>query len=185
MSDRVSDSASDEELIRNLSDTTLTELIVRYKKIVEIKAKKLCQQNKDAELNDLIDEGLVAVFYAVRTYDESRGALFSTYADTCITNRMLTSAGRRQRVTDCADGGVSTKGADLKSPEAIFIEKERFDEVMKKASRELSEMELSVLEMYLQYESCKIIADKLGITEKAADNAMQRVRKKLRTVLLA
>ena len=186
MTDRINHSAlSDEELIRDLSDAALTELILRYKKVVEIKAKKLFRQNGSVELNDLIDEGFVAVFYAVRTYDESKGVLFSTYADICITNRMLTSAGRHNRMTDCADEGVSDKKADIKSPEAIYLEKERFDEVMKRVSRELSGMELSVLEMYLQYESCKIIADKLGITEKAADNAMQRVRKKLRTVLRA
>ena len=55
---------------------------------------------------------------------------------------------------------------------------------MKSVSKMLSGMELSVLELYLQTESYKIIAAKLNISQKSVDNAMQRVRKKLRAVLL-
>lgn len=185
MTEMISESSSDEELIRASDDSALTTLIMRYKRVVEIKAKKLCRQNGGTELNDLIDEGLVAVFYAVRTFDKTKGVLFSTYADTCITNRMLTVVGKNKRTADCKEDDKATKKAELESPETIYLEKERFNEMMKRASGELSVLELSVLEMYLQYESCKIIADKLKITEKAADNAMQRVRKKLRAVFQA
>lgn len=177
---------SDEELIRQAkSDIAFSELISRYKKIAEIKARKLGGGRSEAEINDLIDEGVIAVFYAVRTFDESRGVLFSTYADTCITNRIITTLDKQNRIKikETDDALSCENRVDNESPESILIERERFDEAMKRASKELSGMELSVLQLYLQTESYKIIAEKLNISEKAAGNAMQRVRKKLKSVL--
>lgn len=177
---------SDEELIRQAkSDVAFSKLISRYKKIAEIKARKLGSGRSEAEINDLIDEGVIAVFYAVRTFDESRGVLFSTYADTCITNRIITTLDKQNRIKikETDDALSCGNRIDNESPESILIERERFDEAMKRASKELSGMELSVLQLYLQTESYKIIAEKLNISEKAAGNAMQRVRKKLKLVL--
>lgn len=177
---------SDEELVRQAkSGSAFSEIISRYKKIAEIKARKLGTGRSEAEINDLIDEGVIAVFYAVRTFDESRGVLFSTYADTCITNRIITTLEKQNRIrTKESDEALSCeKRIDTESPESILIERERFDEAMKRVSKKLSGMELSVLELYLQTESYKTIAAKLNISEKAVDNAMQRVRKKLKSVL--
>lgn len=177
---------SDEDLIRQAnSDGAFSEIISRYKKIAEIKARKLGGQRSEAEISDLIDEGVIAVFYAVRTYDESRGVLFSTYADTCITNRIITTLEKQNRIRmkESDDALSCEKSIEVKSPESILIERERFDEAMKRASKKLSGMELSVLQLYLQTESYKIISEKFGISEKAVDNAMQRVRKKLKSVL--
>lgn len=177
---------SDEELIRQAkSDIAFSELISRYKKIAEIKARKLGGGKSEAEINDLIDEGVIAVFYAVKTFDESRGVLFSTYADTCITNRIITAIDKQNRIKikETDDALSCENRIDNESPESILMERERFDEAMKRASKELSGMELSVLQLYLQTESYKIIAEKLNISEKAAGNAMQRVRKKLKSVL--
>lgn len=177
---------SDEELIRQAkSDIAFSELISRYKKIAEIKARKLGGGRSEAEINDLIDEGVIAVFYAVKTFDESRGVLFSTYADTCITNRIITTIDKQNRIKikETDDALSCENRIDNESPESILMERERFDEAMKRASKELSGMELSVLQLYLQTESYKIIAEKLNISEKAAGNAMQRVRKKLKSVL--
>lgn len=177
---------SDEELIRQAkSDIAFSELISRYKKIAEIKARKLGVGRSEAEINDLIDEGVIAVFYAVRTFDESKGVLFSTYADTCITNKIITALEKQNRIrTKESDDVLSCEERiDTENPESIIIERERFDDVMKRVSKKLSGMELSVLQLYLQTESYKIIAAKLNISEKAVGNAMQRVRKKLKSVL--
>lgn len=178
---------SDEELVKQAkSDIAFSQLISRYKRIAEIKARKLGSRRSEAEMTDLIDEGVIALFYAVRTFDESKGVLFATYADTCITNRIIAYLEKQNRIrTKETDESLSReKIIDQESPESILIERERFDEVMKSVSKMLSGMELSVLELYLQTESYKIIAAKLNISQKSVDNAMQRVRKKLRTVLL-
>lgn len=177
---------SDEELVRQAkSDAAFSELVSRYKNIAEIKARKLGTGKSEAEVNDLTDEGVIAVFYAVRTFDENRGVRFATYADTCITNRIISALEKQNRIrTKESDDALSCEnGIDIENPESIVIERERFDEVMKRVSKELSGMELSVLELYLQTESYKEIAEKLNITEKSVDNAMQRVRKKLKSVL--
>ena len=173
---------SDEELVKQAkSDIGFSQLISRYKRIAEIKARKLGSGRSEAEMTDLIDEGVIALFYAVRTFDESKGVLFATYADTCITNRIIASLEKQNRIrTKETDESLSReKVIEQESPESILIERERFDEVMKSVSKMLSGMEL-----YLQTESYKIIAAKLNISQKSVDNAMQRVRKKLRAVLL-
>lgn len=177
---------SDEELVKQAkSDDAFSEIISRYKKVAEIKARKLGGARSESEISDLIDDGIIAVFYAVRTFDESKGVLFSTYADTCITNRIITALEKQNRIrTKESDEDLSCeKSIDNENPESILIERERFDEAMKRVSKKLSGMELSVLELYIQTESYKIIAEKLNISEKAAGNAMQRVRKKLKSVL--
>ncbi|MCD7727004.1 MAG: sigma-70 family RNA polymerase sigma factor [Ruminococcus sp.] len=181
-------SVSDEELIRQAkSEVAFAQLISRYKKIAEIKARKLGVGRSEAEIYDLIDEGIIAVFYAVRTYDESKNVRFSTYADTCITNRMLTTIEKQNRIrtteaTESEEAMLNEQATDT-SPESILLERERFDEVMKRVSEKLSAMELSVFEVYLQTESYKEISQTLNIPVKSVDNAMQRVRKKLKTEL--
>lgn len=177
---------SDEELVKQAkSDIAFSQLISRYKKIAEIKARKLGSGRSEAEMTDLIDEGVIALFYAVRTFDESKGVLFSTYADTCITNRIIASLGKQNRIRlkETDESLSSEEIIERESPESILIERERFNEVMKRASKMLSEMELSVLELYMQTESYKIIAAKLNMSQKSVDNAMQRVRKKLKAAL--
>ncbi len=181
-------SVSDEELIRQAkSEVAFAQLISRYKKIAEIKARKLGAGRSEAEIYDLIDEGIIAVFYAVRTFDESKNVRFSTYADTCITNRMLTTIEKQNRIrtteaTESEEVMLNEQATDT-SPESILLERERFDEVMKRVSEKLSAMELSVFEVYLQTESYKEISQTLNIPVKSVDNAMQRVRKKLKTEL--
>ncbi len=181
-------SVSDEELIRQAkSEVAFAQLISRYKKIAEIKARKLGVGRSEAEIYDLIDEGIIAVFYAVRTFDESKNVRFSTYADTCITNRMLTTIEKQNRIrtteaTESEEVMLNEQATDT-SPESILLERERFDEVMKRVSEKLSAMELSVFEVYLQTESYKEISQTLNIPVKSVDNAMQRVRKKLKTEL--
>ncbi|MCD8327883.1 MAG: sigma-70 family RNA polymerase sigma factor [Ruminococcus sp.] len=181
-------SVSDEELIRQAkSEVAFAQLISRYKKIAEIKARKLGVGRSEAEIYDLIDEGIIAVFYAVRTFDESKNVKFSTYADTCITNRMLTAIEKQNKIrateaTESEEVMLNERATDT-SPESILLERERFDEVMKRVSEKLSAMELSVFEVYLQTESYKEISQTLKIPVKSVDNAMQRVRKKLKTEL--
>lgn len=177
---------SDEELVKQAkSGDAFSEIISRYKKIAEIKARKLGTGRSEAEINDLIDEGVIAIFYSVRTFDESKGVMFATYADTCITNRIITALEKqnRIRIKESDEALSCEKRIDTENPESILMERERFDEAMKRVSKNLSGMELAVLELYLQTESYKIIAARLNISEKAAGNAMQRVRKKLKSVL--
>lgn len=176
---------SDEELIKCADEEAFSQLISRYKPIVTAKAVFIGRGKSEAETADLIEEGMIAVFFAVKTFDSGKGAKFKTYADRCIENRMKSIVSKQNsiRIKETEDEIAAEECADGVSPESIIIERERFDEVMNRAARLLSDMELSVLETYLYFESYKEISKRLGIDEKAVDNAMQRVRRKLRSAL--
>ncbi len=132
------------------------------------------------DFDDLYSEGLMGLMNAVRTYDESKGASFSTYVHTCINNRMINSLRRSNRIRGSEEPIEDLEVAELNSPESILLSNEGTSEIMKLAESRLSELELSVLGSYLDGKSHAETAEELGITPKSVDNALQRIRRKLR-----
>lgn len=195
---------SDEELLIRLRDGEqgITDYIMnKYKNLVRSKAKSMYILGADSE--DLIQEGMIGLFKAIRDYDSGRDASFFTFADLCVSRQMYTAvqASRRQKhiplnnyislygnVSTNRDGeeealvNILTDHSDL-NPEALMIDKENVDRLEMLIERELSSFEKQVLDLYLTGMRYQQIAKVLGRDEKSTDNALQRIKTKLRRAM--
>ncbi len=195
---------SDEELLIRLRDgeQRITDYIMnKYKNLVRSKAKSMYILGADSE--DLIQEGMFGLFKAIRDYDSGRDASFFTFADLCVSRQMYTAvqASRRQKhiplnnyislygnVSTNRDGeeealvNILTDNSDL-NPEALMIDKENVDRLEMLIERELSNFEKQVLDLYLTGMRYQQIAKVLGRDEKSTDNALQRIKTKLRRAM--
>lgn len=139
------------------------------------------------DLDDLVQEGLVGLFSAFKTYDQSKGASFNTYACTCIDNALsaaVRSAGRKKHLPLNTFLPIEDTDAELSglqpSPEEQAISDENFCALRQKINTRLSQREQDVLRLRMAGLSYRQIAERLGCTEKAVDNRLQSVRKKLK-----
>ncbi|TCL58942.1 RNA polymerase sigma-30 (SigH) subunit [Kineothrix alysoides] len=198
---------SDEELILRLRDgeENITDYIMdKYKNLVKSKAKSMYILGADSD--DLIQEGMIGLFKAIRDYDSGRDASFFTFADLCISRQIYTAvqaSGRQKHsplntyislyssVTSKDEPGseeaellsVLASKAEL-SPEEMVIDKENVENLEKTIERELSTFEKQVLDLYITGMSYVQIAKVLGKDEKSTDNALQRIKSKLRKAIL-
>lgn len=138
-----------------------------------------------SDCDDFVSEGIVGLLNAVRTFDSSKGASFSTYAYACVNNRILTALKKSSRIIKCEENidDLSLSLGDGASPENIIIDREELGEVFSWIENGLSKTEKSVFEEYLSGSSYQEIADRLGMSLKSVDNALLRVRRKLRSKL--
>lgn len=166
-----------------------TMLLERYKETVKITAAVFANdyllKNSVFSLgsDDLIQEGLLGLKSAIGTYLPEKNTSFRTYASKCISNAMLCAIKAATRKKNSPPGGiVSIDNIEITSgfsPEEKFISEEETNTIRMFLRNELSGLESSVIRLHLEGESYKEIAEKLQITEKAVDNAIQRVRNKL------
>ena len=183
-----SDSLSDTELLRRYragDQSAFHQLANRF--FLVLKKKAAAYSRGGTEADDLVQEGLIGLHNAVLTFDEGGGASFRTYADVCIRNRMISSLRRSGYGRDRMNGTVASieEVEELESPpesdplNAVIL-KEDLNALEGYLREQLSPAESRVLDLYLSGLSYEEIAKRLGITRKSCDNAMQRVRKKLR-----
>ena len=200
MSGRYSN-VTDEELIDRIrqGESQITDYIMeKYKNLVRKKAKSMYILGADSD--DLIQEGMIGLFKAVRDYDAGRDASFYTFADLCVSRQMYNAvqASRREKHAplnsyislygDIAetenDGGmelVNMIASDiLTNPEQILIDKENVAQIEAIIEKELSVFEKQVLDLYITGMAYSQIAKVLGRDEKSTDNALQRLKTKLR-----
>ncbi len=195
---------SDEELIDRLrgGDSRITDYIMdKYKNLVRSKAKSMYILGGDNE--DLIQEGMIGLFKAIRDYDCGRDASFYTFADLCISRQMYTAvqASHRQKHWPLNTyvslyGSISSQGDSEEmelaealspdkdqNPETLFIDRERVEYLEGQIDKELSSFEKQVLDLYLTGMSYSQIARVLGREEKSTDNALQRLKSKIKKML--
>ncbi len=176
---------SDEELVLLASENDIEathEIISRFNYTINQRAKSFAKGASD----DLAQEGLMALLMAIKTYDSSNGVKFLTYANTCIKNRMILTFKKDNKLNSKERAEVTEEIADCDStyiPENVLLEKEWLDEVFDKVYSTLSELEWNVFQLYLSGLAYNQIALKMEISVKVVDNAMQRVRRKLKVVL--
>ena len=160
--------------------TAIGELIARYICTVEFLAKKYGTEVHE----DLVQEGLMGLLGAVRTYREDKNAKFSTYATKCIKNKIISSVHRNALLSGGEEADLEAiLGGGGTVPEEVVVEREELNELYDKITSALSEQEWQVFQSFLRGMSYNQIALGLGTSEKAVDNAMQRVRRKLRSLL--
>lgn len=197
---------SDEELMMHLRDgeSGIMDFIMnKYKNLVKSKAKSMYILGADSD--DLIQEGMIGLFKAVRDFDSGRDASFFTFADLCISRQIYTAvqASRRQKhiplntyislyATAKEESGWSGDDTALvdilalnpeQSPEEMVIDKENVEQLERTIEKELSSFEKQVLDLYLIGMSYTQIAKVLGRDEKSTDNALQRIKAKLRRAI--
>ena len=171
---------TDEELIDQLreGDRQVMDYICdKYKNLVRSKAKSMYILGGDSE--DLIQEGMIGLFKAVRDYDCGRDASFYTFADLCISRQMYTAVQASKRL----------KHSPLNSYVSLYerssegTDKERVEDLERAIETELSSFEKQVLDLYLTGMSYTQIAKVLGRDEKSTDNALQRLKSKIRRLV--
>ena len=187
------DTCTDEELIARLraGEREITDyLIDKYKSLVRTRARALYLVGGDHE--DLIQEGMLGLFKAVRDYKTGKEASFATFAGLCIDRQMYSAVASSQRQKHqplnsfvSLSEPVSEQElrlVDEETPEEIMISRENVIGMYERIKERLSKFEYQVLELYLKGYDYTQIAEKLGKQPKAIDNALQRIRSKVREV---
>ncbi len=191
---------TDEELIalfRDGDQEAMEKLLIKYKEMVLGKARSMYILGGDSD--DLIQEGMLGLFKAVRDYDSGRDASFRTFAQLCVTRQLYTAVKASSRkkhlplntaislsrpvredgeeeeeFLDCLEADASS------NPEVYLIGQEEMERLEEKIERELSPFEKQVLELHLTGMGYVEIAHVLNRDEKSTDNALQRIRTKLK-----
>ncbi|MCR5237733.1 MAG: sigma-70 family RNA polymerase sigma factor [Lachnospiraceae bacterium] len=198
-------SYTDEEIIEEVREgeaSGIDELFERYKNVVRSIASTMYLIGGENE--DLIQEGMIGLFKAVQEYDPGRDASFGTFARLCITRQIYSAvkaSGRKKHIPlntyvslyeetkDEDEGGRAVevkdmlRASDATEPEKVVLSHEKSEEIERAIEEELSAFEKNVLELYVTGMSYSDIADVLGKNEKATDNAIQRIRGKLKKYL--
>lgn len=137
--------------------------------------------------DDLEQEGFFGLLSAIRTYQPERSqAAFSTYAYVCVRNRVLSAVRRIRRREDreqLPEEPTEETVDSGRDPAVLVQERETKDRLSSLLRRELSELEYRVLRLSLQGFSYGEVGERLSISAKAVDNALQRVRRKLASCL--
>lgn len=190
---------TDEEIIkeiRNGDKQALTYLMNKYKEIVNLKVGKYFMVG--AEKEDIIQEGLIGLFKAIKTFNAEKNNTFKTFANMCIERQLITAikSSNRQKhmplnsylsLNMSAYDNEEENGAELmdtfdsktiEDPLETIISKEYYDEIEKSIDKTLSQFEKQVLDRYMKGESYVTIAKRLDSPVKSVDNAIQRIRKK-------
>lgn len=204
---------SDDELIgfyRDGDDRAAETLMGRYKGLVRSRARSMFILGGDSE--DLIQEGMLGLFKALRDYDRGRDASFATFASLCVSRQLYTAvqaSGRKKHMplntavslnapASRAGGEEGGEGTELEekladelhtltadgygaNPEKVLIDREDFERLQERIESELSPLEKQVLDLYLTGMNYIEIAHILNRDEKSTDNALQRIRAKVRS----
>jgi len=173
-------------------------IVKRYYGFVRLKASSYFLVGGDSD--DLIQEGLVGLYKAVRDYRTDRESSFRNFAELCITRQIITAVKTATRnkhqplnqyvsfaqtpASGGGDGGEPTleeilPGSDVHEPANKVISSEELQSLVACLSSVLSELESAVLSLYLDGHSYEAIAERLVCDTKTVDNALQRVKRKV------
>ena len=196
---------SDEELIIALRDgdgKVIDYIMDKYKELVRRKAGSMFILGADKE--DLIQEGMIGLYKAVQDYDAGRDASFYTFADLCVSRQMYKAveAGNRKKHAplnsyisiyepddEANEPGSGEKLLEMilsetgKSPEELVIDREQTEHLQQKIYDSLSDFECKVLNLRLTGLEYTDIARILGRDEKSTDNALSRIKVKVRKLI--
>ena len=159
------------------------ELLKRYSQKVRICARRFYLLGGDDE--DLLQEGMIGLLNAVRSFNPALGTSFNTYAEKCIKSRLIDASQFKGYVEFISsEDYVLEDSADEESnPETLLIKYERYEELVSQLRLKLSQFETSVLNLYLNGYSYPEIAAMLGKPDRSIYNAVQRIRGKLSELL--
>jgi RNA polymerase sigma-H factor len=184
---------------RNGDRTALDALIRRYTGFVRLKASSYFLAGGDSE--DLIQEGLIGLYKAVRDFRPDKETSFRSFAELCVTRQIITAIKTATRFkhaplntyvsfshtpagqdpdSDCTLGDA-LPGPTVHDPSVCVISTEELQSLVFCLGTGLSELESDALRLYLEGESYESMAHELGCDTKTIDNALQRVKRKILT----
>ena len=192
---------SDEQLVEDSragDQAALRELLDRYRRFARAKARSYFLVGGDRE--DIVQEGMIGLYKAIRDYSADAGASFLSFAELCITRQILTAikTATRQKHTPLnsyvsfdrphEDDPGHTLGDTIAveedaDPLAQLVQSDEVAQLRSVFAEVLSELESDVLELYIQGRSYQEIAEQLGRHVKSIDNALQRIKRKLESRL--
>lgn len=199
---RVLELMEDEQVVEHvhLGDSeALDYLINKYKNFVRAKARSYFLIGADRE--DIVQEGMIGLYKAIRDFREDKLTSFKAFAELCITRQIITAiktATRQKHIPlnsyisldkpiydEESDRTLMDviSGAKVMDPEELIINQEEFDDIEVKMAELLSDLERKVLVLYLDGRSYQEISEDLNRHVKSIDNALQRVKRKLERYL--
>lgn len=172
------------KLSKNGDDNAFNELAMRYLNTINFIARKYSAEGY--EQNDFVQEGLLALLYACRTFDENGSSGFKNYMSVVVERRFISiirKSSTQKAVPKSALVQLDDLGDTLEdlsqTPEELLMCREHLKMVLDKLKNVLSKTEFEVVMLYGNGLGYKEIAKKLSISEKSADNALQRARRKI------
>nr|MBP3598609.1 RNA polymerase sporulation sigma factor SigH [Eubacterium sp.] len=193
---------TDEEIllgIREGDDSGVDFLLEKYKNLVRKKARALYLIGGDND--DLIQEGMIGLYKAIRDFQPDREASFAHFATLCVERQLYNAVKGANRLKnsplnsyvslDVPVGSAEYPGENrqtlgemlekdgISNPEDIMIDRERVGKIERTIRENLSGFEQSVVNLYIEGMNYQQIATELGKTPKSIDNALQRIKKKL------
>ena len=189
---------NDEKLaeLAQAGDETAEEVLInRYKELVKSRARMYFIAGADAE--DVIQEGMIGLFKAVRDYCSDRDTLFRTFAAVCINRQIITAIKTAKRMKHGPlnnsislnrpleeSGGEkdvieNILAAPVSNPEEMILIQDTIDEITSAMSQILSKFELQVWQLYISGQNYTDIAEKTGKSPKSINNALQRIKRKI------
>lgn len=190
---------SDEEIIAKIKDgdeKALTYLLEKYKELVNMKVGKYFLIG--AEREDIVQEGMIGLYKAIKNFNEEKQNSFKSFANICIERQLITAikTSNRQKhmplnsylsLNNAAydkneENSVELidtfDGKNVEDPLETIMKKEYYENVQTEIEKNLSKFEKQVLDRFIKGESYNVIAKKLDTQVKSVDNAIQRIRKK-------
>ncbi|MFB6804995.1 RNA polymerase sporulation sigma factor SigH [Peribacillus butanolivorans] len=183
------------KMVHSGDSESLAFLINKYQNFVRAKTTPYFLIGADKE--DLVQEGMIGLYKAIRDFREDRMTSFKAFAELCITRQIITAIKTATRQKHAPlNSYVSLdkplydeesnytlmdmiSGEKITNPEAIIINKEKADDIELKISELLSDLERRVLALYMDGQSYVEISEELNTHVKSIDNALQRVKRKL------
>ena len=189
---------SDEEVVslaKNGDEEAYSHIMTRYRNFVYAKAKTYYIKGADRE--DLIQEGMIGLYKAVQDFKPEVSG-FAAFAKVCVLRQIITAVRNSTRNKHMPLNTYISIDRDLEendyimdipdetpsaNPESMLIDNENVLGIEYKINQNLSKLELEVLSFYLDGLSYQDIAAKMGKSQKTVDNAIQRIRKKIKKIL--
>lgn len=193
---------TDEQLVEMAQDGNLEAeeyLIRKFKDVVRGRSQLYFIIGADGE--DVVQEGMIGLFKAIKSYNLDRQASFRTFAELCINRQIITAIKTASRMKhsplntsvslnkpmseeDPEATLAETLSSDSNSdPEAVLVLKDIMEDILNNEGKIFSKFEMQVWNEYLQGKNYRKIAEQMGKSPKAVDNAMQRTKKKILTYL--
>jgi RNA polymerase sporulation-specific sigma factor len=184
-------------LVRKDGNEEVIDFILnKYKGMVRRRARGMFLIG--GENDDLIQEGMIGLFKAIRDFDGDKGVPFGAFAEICIARQMYTaveafnrkkhkplnsylslSGGDKNGSEEFAVLGDVLESRTIKNPEEVIIDRESVSDKIKRIHERLSSFELKVLDLFLEGDNYVEIGEKLDKSAKSIDNALQRIKQKI------
>lgn len=190
---------TDEQIITQIKqgdESALSYLIEKYKELVNIKVGKYFMLG--AEREDIVQEGMIGLFKAIKSYNPEKQNSFKSFANICVERQLISAiktSNRQKHMPLNSYLSLNTAAYDnneedsvelidtfdsktVEDPLETITKKEYYEEVQSAVNKSLSKFEKQVLERFIKGDSYVKIAEKLDSPVKSVDNAIQRIRKK-------